>query len=698
MRIRTAAAALAALSLALSGCAGQDGGAQPTPTSWAGAPTAALAPTGLVLTGAPATDEESSVSVLVADDAGSAWLPGPWAVTRVDPASGDATTWDAADDWAFAQGPLFVPSAGTGVWMVTKDRARLFDGSGFTADLTIPQDLVQPYASDQAGNHEDSYISTYIVSGAEEGSSLWLSVRHVDNEDVSSESRILRWSGGKWSVMADHGSGVGGDLAIDTDGGVWAGGVSDPPDGVKVGLRRWNGTKWTRPAPPWQVAAGGEVVADPNGGVWVLGHPRGEEPGSEPTQPVGLARFDGAMWRSISTDVVPDVGQPTAIWSQGQGLATTSTGTLWLSGAKAVAEYGADGILRRLGSDAGVPVSSTDLPVVAVVGDRVLVRNRVDVLRLDGDRLVQLWSDPVWATEASGLPVAASSEEAWTLAFRPGESIEQPPSTDGEWRGPPLGWARYRDGAWTAVGPAVFRRGRPAVLATDGALWALTSQGLVRYVGQDWTAVAPDIIEGPDDGMFWNDPEVVAGPEGSVWTNIPDGSIVGVGTDGSRKSIGRPPGYEFAVPRAGGADGIVWVLSSPTADEPSLARWDGKWSTVALPKGVDDVEGLVTASDGSLWAALHRDQAAGGAALGRYADGKWTLFPETSTHSLVAAPGSVVCGCWPVKGPIRCYDPEGLVGTITFEAWYDDFDIAPDGSVWVRGGQIVRLPGSAPRR
>ncbi|MGB8021299.1 MAG: hypothetical protein WCF04_08735 [Candidatus Nanopelagicales bacterium] len=698
MRIRTAAPAVVALCLAMSGCSGQDGSAQPTPTSWAGAPTAALAGTGLVLAGAPATEEESSVSALVADGAGSAWLPGPWAVTRVDPASGDSTTWDAADDWAFAQGPMFVPSAGSGVWMVTKDRARLFDGTGFTADLAIPEGMVQPDGGDQDPDGDDYRIETYLVSGAEHGSDLWLSVRHVDAEDESSESRILRWSGGEWSVMADHGSGVGGDLAIDTDGGVWAGAVADPPDGVKVGLRRWDGTKWSRPDPPKSVSAGGYVAADPTGGVWVLGHPRGEERGSEPTQPVGLARFDGAKWRSISADVVPDVGQPTAVRGQGQGLAATSAGSVWVSGATAAAEYRSDGTSRTFGSDEGVPVSSSDPPVVAVAGDRVLARNRANLLRLDGDRFAQLWSDPIWSTEGSGNPVAASEHEAWTLAFRPGETIEQPQSLDGEWTGPPLGWARYQDGAWSAVGPAVFRRGRPAALATDGALWALTSQGLVRYVGQDWRAVAPDVIEGPDDGISWNDPRVVAGPEGSVWTNIPDGTIVGVGTDGSRAPIGRPPGYSFAVPRAGGADGSVWVSSPPTADEPSLARWDGKWSIVALPKGVDEVEELVTATDGSLWAALLRDQDTGGTALGRYADGEWALFPEESAHSLAAAPESVVCAGRPVAGPIRCYDPDGLVGAITFEAWYDDFDIAPDGSVWIRGEQITRLPGSAPRR
>ncbi|HYN55591.1 MAG TPA: hypothetical protein VES03_00185 [Motilibacterales bacterium] len=691
------------IALVLSGCSsGEETPQPPAAAGWAGAPSADLAPTGLVLAGAPTTgDEEGRVSGMVVDGAGSAWLPGPWQLTRLDPVTGDATTWDAVDDWAFAGGPLLVPSAGSGVWLVAGDRARLFDGTRFAADLTFPEEMLRPDDGD-TGTEDDSDVSTSVVSGVEVGSALWLSVTHHDNQDWSSDARVLRWSDGQWTVMADHGSGVGGALALDAQGGIWAGGVADPPEVVGTGVRRWDGSQWATPETPetpGAIRAGGYVVPDPSDGVWVLGHPQDEEPGGDPTAPVALARLIGGSWQVVDPDVVAGIGQPVAVRSHGQGLGVASDGALWVSGANGVAEYRPEGIVRTFGPDQGVPTSATDPPVVAVAGDEstVLARTQAGVVGLDGDTFEPLWSDAIWSTESSGQLVAASAGEVWSLAPRPGAELEQTPSLGDPWTGPPLGWSRFSDGRWTPVGPPVYWGGRPAALATDGAVWALTSAGLTRISGGEWSAVAPDLIDWPDDGMFWNDPQVVAGPDGLVWTNGQDGTIVGVGAEGARNEIGTPPGLDLAVPRAAGTDGTVWVVAAdPSSEVPSLRRWDGAWATVAVPEDVSEVGEMVVAGDGALWAALGRGS--GGSALGRYADGAWTVFPEPAAHTLAAAPGSVVCTGMPVASPIRCYDASGLVGTVAFDGWYDDFDVAPDGAVWVCGEQIARLPDSAPQR
>jgi hypothetical protein len=402
----------------------------------------------------------------------------------------------------------------------------------------------------------------------------------------------------------------------------------------------------------------------------------------------------------VSRDVTAEVGRPTAVVAHGQGLAVAASGSAWVSGADGVVEHRPDGTTTPYRADAGVPTTTSDPPVVAAPGRDVLLRTRDGAWRLEGDRFAPVWSDPAWSTwtHSSAQLVAASGQEAWSLAYRPGEVVQMPDSLGDPWTGPPLGWTRFHDGTWTAVGPAVLWYGRPAALATDGALWALTSAGLVRFLGEQWQAVAADLVEGPDDGMFWNDPRVVAGPDSSVWTSTTDGRIVQVRPDGTRTDIGRPPGVDAAVPRAGGADGSVWVLVSDPSGAPELAVWTGRWSTVAVPEDVDEVEDLVVADDGSLWAALLRPADSGGDALGRYADGTWTVFPEPSAHSLADAPGAVVCAGQPVAGPIRCYDPDGLVGEVPFDASYEGFDIAPDGAVWVRAEQVVRLGPEAPRR
>ena len=82
-RIPTLVLGATAAALVAASCATQGGQAE----GWAGAPTAELAPTGMILTGT--SDSSQTGWSVVADGTGAVWTRGPWQLTRVDPATGD---------------------------------------------------------------------------------------------------------------------------------------------------------------------------------------------------------------------------------------------------------------------------------------------------------------------------------------------------------------------------------------------------------------------------------------------------------------------------------------------------------------------------------------------------------------------------------------------------------------------------------
>ncbi len=121
---------LALAALLVAGCAtGSDGGAGP---AWPEGSSADLVPSGLTLAGGTGEGD------VVVDGAGMVWVDGPWQVARVDPATGRATIWDAADDLAFTTVRRLAPAEPAGVWLDSGDRVRLFDGQRFLVDIAVP--------------------------------------------------------------------------------------------------------------------------------------------------------------------------------------------------------------------------------------------------------------------------------------------------------------------------------------------------------------------------------------------------------------------------------------------------------------------------------------------------------------------------------------------------------------------------------
>ena len=172
--------------------------------------------------------------------AGQVWFTTSWGVTRVDPTSGESTSWDVSDDAGFASISALAPTSGAGVWLLYGDRVRLFDGQRFTVDVQVPEEIFTSGGAPGTVGH--------VHDLAEAGSDVWLRLHDVVLAGDAPGRSVARWSGGTWTVMARTTDGIGGYLEADVDDLVWAGGwlaSEGPADGS--GLSRWDETGWSLP-------------------------------------------------------------------------------------------------------------------------------------------------------------------------------------------------------------------------------------------------------------------------------------------------------------------------------------------------------------------------------------------------------------------------------------------------------------------
>jgi hypothetical protein len=649
--------AVSALALVVGGCSTPEEAERALPSSWADQVARDPVPTGITLVGAPSADAMTA-GPIVTDGSGTVWVGGPAQVTRLDPATGRTTTWDASDDAAFAALQM-APASGTGVWLIGQQDVHLFNGERFLADLTLPSDILESSPGDAS--------AVAIVDLVEARSVLWLSLFEsvpADGGEGGAAGRVLRWSDGQWTQVAAIEDGADGAIAVDTQGGVWAGGMVNPPVGVEPGIRRFDGTTWTTPGAddPDFPRGTGQVVADPTGGVWFL-----EFTGAG----THLSRFDGTTWHLVSDDVQKLVGE---MWA-GEPLVVSGTGDAWMAGSSAVVRFGPDGTTESYAAEQGLTPEYGAVPAITMAGADVLVHQRQGVLKLAGDRFTPVWSDDAWSPVRTTGLTAVSADEVWTQAQRSGEATPPPGAPEGFLQ-KPTGWIRYRNGAWQEIGaPTTGMCG--AALATDGAVWANTSDGLMRVVGDDVQVVWPGV---PDCG-------VLAGAGGSVWALV-DGEVVRVGPDGSRTSIGRPDGFEDMGMWAAGDDGSLWV-GGWVDGASGFARWDGQaWTQVDIANP-DALSSLAVSDDGAAWAAFTGDGPDDPASrLGRWAGGSWTYFPEY-LYAVVDVPGARACGeTAGSEHVVVCFDPTGEVSRHEMGELEGGWDLAPDGTVWAVGGQV----------
>ena len=230
--------------------------------------------------------------------------------------------------------------------------------------------------------------------------------------------------------------------------------------------------------------------------------------------------------------------------------------------------------------------------------------------------------------------------------------------------------------------------GAPA-LASDGAIWEVTPSGLIRIdraqgAGDEWSVIAEDIASDLNHA-------VTAGPDGSVWTTR-DGSVVNVTPDGSRTSIGRPRGVA-KLPEAGplASQGpVVWVAGTQ-----QVHRWDGAWASIRLPESNTWVSEMMVSPDGALWAVMVQED--GPVTLARYpdatsTDGVWAV-EVGEVRGLAARPDGSVCTLRRAEADVVCFDAGmAVVSSTPVGGWAQALSVAADGSTWVLGEQVARMP------
>jgi hypothetical protein len=314
---------------------------------------------------------------------------------------------------------------------------------------------------------------------------------------------------------------------------------------------------------------------------------------------------------------------------------------------------------------------------VLVVGGEVLVTDPAGVLRLQGRRFVPLWSDPaIAAIGSAGCLHAVSRAQVWVSAL-PSPSSRSSKS----WQDQSL--ARFIDGSWELGQPAVtFCQG--LAVGPEGAVWAITPKGLIRFDGKRWTRVDGSIRSGP----------LAVGPDGVAWA-MAGTRLVRFDPDGTRTVIGRTP---LTVRRdslllSSAQPGDVWVGTNAMESQPQAARWSGRWTRIPGEAWTLQIR---AATDGSLWAEASDNNDGW---LIRYAGGRWSEVPDSRGRgiggSLVSSPTGGICAKSSDNtggDAMNCYDAGGLTATVALPAMSAEVSIGSDGAVWVLGDQVARLP------
>jgi hypothetical protein len=418
-------------------------------------------------TGADVAAASGDVGRMVVDGVGAIWVEVPWGLVRLDPATWSATVWDVGDDAAFVGYRFLRASAGSGVWLGEKDRVRLFDGVGFVRDLHVPP----AYLDEAWEDDEETQRFEGIRDLVEAGSEVW----------IASEAGVARYDGRTWSMVGEGGLGDVEELQLSPGGEVWA----------RSSFRwespwtRYDGTRWIRIESPDV-----ETIAwDPTGGIVAASERE-------------VVRQEGSTWQvllQLGDDDGEDDGEDIGV----EELAASSDGTVWVRTEEGLLRSDDDGGWRSIAT----PEQAGGL---GVSGDEVVVSSSSGVYRVAGDELELLWApQQKWAAVPDIAEViSVSGDEAWIVVESWSEGLGAPELHLQRVRlGRPDPVMVARLAAVNAYwGWSDLALGAAAVAASDGAIWYVTEETVVRLSDGEKSVVAR---RPPGAGL-------VAGDDGAV--------------------------------------------------------------------------------------------------------------------------------------------------------------------------------------
>jgi hypothetical protein len=629
----------------------------------------------------------SRIHGMVVDGAGAIWVDVPWGLVRLDPVTFSATTWNAADDAAFADKRFVRASHASGVWVVGRDQIRLFDGARLVRDIRVPS----AYLGQVLENGQRRPDLEGIRDVVEVGSELW----------IVTAAGVARCDGYTWSMVGEGQPDGVEKVQLTPWGDVWAG------SWTTWGEFRWarhDAGAWT-PIDPGNASAAEAIAWDPTGGIVAAS-------GSE------VWRFDGSSWRNLLRLDTADEEDPVEV----EAVAASSDGTVWA--------LTREGLMRSTGEADWRTISSWDsLTGVAVSGLDVVVSADAGVYRVDGDELELVWS----ARGRSALladfvgAVTVSEDEAWMVAAdwdREADLFYLYELRAGRLH-PVLTRNLQAREAGTHLGWSSTRLGVATVVASDGAIWYVTDESVVRIVDGTETVVAgrppgAGLLSG-DDGAVWllpmaRMPGWFVGPEDVQPNDDADWEGLCLLTaDGACTASELPAPARDIRSVLAGPDDHLWATICPAGVAPGgwgiptcpggwqLMRRDGGWIPVAYPGA--DVTALGASPAGGLWAVLADTTGQEEwEVLAHYRSGRWTTFPEFAGTALDAygyydvevTPAGSVCRIDPVGPELVCVDTQSRITRTPFPM-VGGLAVAAGGTIWVWASDgLARLPITAP--
>ena len=648
--------------------------AAPVPSVPASAAPSAVAlerhPRALVPTDIVSAPSLAGPATVLADREGAVWVFGSGMLRRLDPTPRTWRSWTARDDAAFRVSSMVAVAAGGGIWLGADDQLLWFDGTGFRDVIDGPPGM-------------DTGVG---VAEAPDGTL-----------SIVTEGGVFQWDGTSWTAAGPgRESTAAGPIAVDHAGRVW---VADYhyPGPVGDGISVYDGTSWRTYTAADAAPLSGSGSPDDPSGTWVGNTPQAIVTAPDRSVWVategGLARFDGASWRTFDA---AETGFATAPGS----LAVAPDGTLWVTG------YACEGAAVRVarfdgrawtvfgpqdGLPAAEPGGCLGASVAATASEVVVVVEGV-VYRLAGERWERAW--PATTVLGPADPwsfVAVSRQELWA-------------TRDGLWH--------WRDGAWTSWRDDTGLPEVPAGFATlamgpDGRAWLAGDIGVAVREGDHWTLVDDQpakTVAPAADGTVWvggNDPGDVRTLhfDGSAWSSqpAPETPFQGVGS--------------LAIAR----DGTVWATakggwgSDPNGCLARLVgdRWEKIWP---FDPGWGCIATVVASPSGDIWVTGEAQPPAitqgwGLNGVAAQFDGRaWTVHDEADGLSGVSARQALA------------FTPDGIAWVTTWDGiarfdgtrwtmvvddgrYYGPIAAAPDGSLWVAGRaglEIVAGTGAAP--